>query len=1282
MNNSMLKELIEIVKSSEQFDEEWYTTTYPDVLMSELNPAEHFVRIGSRLGREPNASFNTLSYVHSHPEVDWSCTIPFVHSLAPRLITNNPTTDGVDDDTTDGEINPKYAAPPENPSMPFDTSYYALCNPDVAAEGCHIEHHFNVQGFTELRNPRADFDLWWYTQNYLLGTEDANVNPLNHYNITGVGAGYLPRPKTPITFDKNKSNRLPASARRICLFAGYDRDGLVDDYVVEYITELSKYADVYYLADCEMHSSELKKLDGIVQGAWAQRHGKYDFGSWSLLAKDLVGWSKIEQYDELLFVNDSCYLVRPLGEMFDAMSGKKCAWWGLQATKGFISTMSQNKIPDGEFLSISEIKNRYLDIFENDRIYDFHIGSYFTGFRKSVFNNEKFRVAISSVDAESSKLRIIRKYEVGITRFLIGNGFDFETYVDTVSKQHPIFSERIFDLIENGFPLLKRYLLTENHYKIPGLARWKGVLRKANPSLDVDMLEDNLLRVGNAEKLHKNFRIGMNPNLLKKPLTHSEMEKKDKETPKFDHWWAFPVCAYSHQFSDNIRAVFEQVKDDPQIKKIVLTRSVNVKLDGDNIEIAPLNSYEGQSLLLRSRHIFLRHGVKTNIGYPLSSQLHQFHNLWHGIPLKRIGYTSLDEKKNRPAVVEDNEKMTSVIASSDVDRLAMAAAYYPLSFDDVWVTGLPRHDTIMMPENRLADDMKEKLGQLERQLGGRRFLLFAPTLRADQENGYYKFSDDEVAALSEWLEKNGFCMGIREHMADQARLYSSQLKGESFFNASERQYPDIELLYRKADILLTDYSSCFIDFMLTGRPMASFAYDRFAYENQQRGLFYDQDMVFPGPICSNFTELMSSLDSLIIPMSQSEKEAYNWKVRFFHKYQDAKNARRVINRVKESSDGSKLLWDTNTTAARGPEKRITFVYSKGHDITNRYRIYNIVDVLRDYGWICRLVTETALAPKHLMDADVLVVCRIQMSEKLSEYCETFRENGGKIVFDIDDIVHDVEVFSESEYFCKRPEYSSDSMVLVNNTLKMVKAADLVTTTTRALANNLVKFNTNVEVIPNCIPAGLVHKYGKCSNKQHDDTALRVCYLSGTATHSMDFSECWTALRQVLKSHSNVEFHLVGKMKVDGDDDFDSDLKIHEHDVMPYEAMHEFLRTMDINLAPLARTAFNDAKSELKIFEAALHGVPTIASPTDSYSAAIVHGKTGMLAANDKEWEAALTRLIVDPTYRKKIGNAAAKDIAPRFFAKRSGNLLAGAISKLLFEDSAKFSVSTVENKEH
>jgi hypothetical protein len=79
----------------------------------------------------------------------------------------------------------------------------------------------------------------------------------------------------------------------------------------------------------------------------------------------------------------------------------------------------------------------------------------------------------------------------------------------------------------------------------------------------------------------------------------------------------------------------------------------------------------------------------------------------------------------------------------------------------------------------------------------------------------------------------------------------------------------------------------------------------------------------------------------------------------------------------------------------------------------------------------------------------------------------------------------------------------------------------------------------------------------------------------------------------------------------------------------------------VNIAPLeADNPFCEAKSELKFFEAALAGVPTIASPAGPFQRAIDDGVTGFLARTEDEWHAALTRLLTDGALRARMAQAA------------------------------------------
>ena len=111
---------------------------------------------------------------------------------------------------------------------------------------------------------------------------------------------------------------------------------------------------------------------------------------------------------------------------------------------------------------------------------------------------------------------------------------------------------------------------------MPGLEEWKEKIAALVPGAPVEAFEHNLLRVTGEDQRYRSFAIRSNTDGTvdyHRPLTWERFRIEDRWAPKFDHWWAFPVCAYDHNLGGNERAVFEHVRDDPSIKKIILTRS-------------------------------------------------------------------------------------------------------------------------------------------------------------------------------------------------------------------------------------------------------------------------------------------------------------------------------------------------------------------------------------------------------------------------------------------------------------------------------------------------------------------------------------------------------------------------------------------------------------------------------------------------------------------------------------------------------------------------------------
>lgn len=918
----------------EFFDGAYYLARNPDVRAANINPLVHFCDIGWKESRHPSADFDVDWYLSEHLSGRPGRVNPLVHYLrkgralgidiraVPDPRSKVIRESGVFDeeyyleqypDVAQSGLDPidhymRYgASESRNPSAMFDTAYYLRNNPDVVRKKLNPLLHFVMFGWKQLRNPSRDFDVWWYWSNHMdPAVED--VNPLGHYQRVGRDLQLDARPPENVAQDPGSGYRHPEDGvvRRICLFAGYDVDGLVDDYVIAYLRELSRFADIYYLADCEMQPGELEKLAPYTKGAWAERHGEYDFGSYSRLARR-VGWELIEQYDELLFVNDSCYLLRSLDDVFGRMDTRACDWWGLQATKGIAFTRRRASNRFGKPIPIDTVRGSLLESYERDYHYDFHVGSYFVAYRRPVIGDQEFRRLIESVTQQRDKRNVILKYEVGLTRHLVARGYNLDTFVRHLYPFHPLFTTWHFALLDEGFPLFKRYLLSENHYQVPALADWADRLRQKIPDVDTEMFRRNLERVTDPDKLHYNLHLGTARIVVDEPvpakrLSGDEFRAADRRSPKYGHWWAFPVCAFSGVFSGNERAVFEQVRNDRSIRKIVLTRGKPVEVDGANVEVMPLESAKGQHRLMRAGNIFIKHSPTRNLVYPVAADLHNIINLWHGIPFKRIGYASADMQQRLPLIAREHERCRAVISSSKVDTLAMAAAFYPLSYGEVWNTGLPRNDFILRDTGLLPDDMQAEEQRLLELVGGRRLVLLMPTFRNAQEDGYYRFGSDEVEFLGQWLRHNNAVLGIREHMADNAKVFSRQLAGLEALDLSDDQFPNVEVLYRVSSALITDYSSCFIDYMLTGKPAISFAYDLDSYLGVERGGFYDLDFVFPGPVCRSFADLRKGLEELFAPRSEAALANMEWKRRLFFDHVDDQSSARVVERVKQLTD--------------------------------------------------------------------------------------------------------------------------------------------------------------------------------------------------------------------------------------------------------------------------------------------------------------------------------------------------------------------------------------------
>ncbi len=218
------------------------------------------------------------------------------------------------------------------------------------------------------------------------------------------------------------------SNKRLFLFAGYNKSGLIDDALVYYLKHLSVFGDIVLVMDSDCSDSELKKVQKHCVHTSATRHGEYDFGSY----KRAYIWAKknlnISDYDFLYLVNDSVY--GPLYDLtpyFQKMESCDCEAFGM-------------------------VKNPHCE--------HPHIQSWFVGLRKNVFFSTWFDTFMNDITKLESKGAITRQYEQGLSKLISNHGHKW-CCLYTVPNRG--IYNKIKKLFLHRMPFMKKVAFTRTH---------------------------------------------------------------------------------------------------------------------------------------------------------------------------------------------------------------------------------------------------------------------------------------------------------------------------------------------------------------------------------------------------------------------------------------------------------------------------------------------------------------------------------------------------------------------------------------------------------------------------------------------------------------------------------------------------------------------------------------------------------------------------------------------------------------------------------------------------
>lgn len=245
--------------------------------------------------------------------------------------------------------------------------------------------------------------------------------------------------------------------KRLAIFAFYNEKGLINDYVVTYLKYLKEVSDnIIFVADNEPNVKELSKIYLLVSHIESYHHGEYDFGSYKIGFKYAKEHYLLDDVDEIILCNDSCFCVDSLKPAFDKMSTKPCDFWSMTASNE----------------------------------YEPHLQSFFLVVKKKLFNSEVFSNYLDNVKHLDSFLEIVNTYEIPLKMTFEKEGFKSASYIKAPKKNNPTFFP--IKCIKVKMPLIKRKIFTESYackesllevilyLKIKHNAKYKDILNYFN----------------------------------------------------------------------------------------------------------------------------------------------------------------------------------------------------------------------------------------------------------------------------------------------------------------------------------------------------------------------------------------------------------------------------------------------------------------------------------------------------------------------------------------------------------------------------------------------------------------------------------------------------------------------------------------------------------------------------------------------------------------------------------------------------------------------------------
>lgn len=401
-------------------------------------------------------------------------------------------------------------------------------------------------------------------------------------------------------------------------------------------------------------------------------------------------------------------------------------------------------------------------------------------------------------------------------------------------------------------------------------------------------------------------------NWYKKPLPMADWARKYAEyraTKKIEPYWVLYESHAGAGMVCNPYALFKAFQARPDFKNyrhIWVLRDYDemVRLsheyeDDDNVYFVMYRSTGYASFTARAKYLI------NNTTFPpaFSKREGQLYlNTWHSITVKSLGFDTPDGNRiignmlrnflMSDYIVSPNEFTTEIYNNSFRLRDIYRGKYIE--------HGFPRNDLVI---NTDREEILEKLARTGVQVdGNKKIILYAPTWFGAQSQkpviDMEKY-DRLFAYLTQHIDMEKYELLMKPHHV----VYRNLSQEEKDSNRYISYVIDANELLAAADILITDYSSIYFDYLIKDKPILFYMPDYEEYQ-KTRGIYFKLEEL-PGPSVFDLPDLadcINNIDQVDEQTAEKRRKTKDWAC----KYDDGAASARILN----------LFMDENTSDCR------------------------------------------------------------------------------------------------------------------------------------------------------------------------------------------------------------------------------------------------------------------------------------------------------------------------------------------------------------------------------